>query len=801
MSLSLFSIFRFFKYFSTDFIISTLHPKHFTKRRSQQNFTYFINKDYLFIITVEYLIFVLLFRPTGQFAYAFTKNFLLIYDLDNDIVSSQLGNVTWPDTSFLPHAVDISHDFLIVVLGYVGDSSTKYTPCAYLLNISNSTFNVLDTWLYTPPTNTSWQASLTNWDADVYAPKYDMSVSINNIGNQVLFGIQIINTILIINIDRINRKFGSSLQTLSNGKAIGMGKTVDWIDTNLTLVLVNTYSLSYIWSSSQIFSYNVTLPNTLVVQSIFPNIQQALTSVFGPILLSFVITKNGTVVMLDSDGNYYILLPSPAGSFSDTSSGTYSSSSPCIAGTFTSQSGIFPCSLCPSSTTTAGLIGQFSCVPCENDTFCTLAAAFGNISLSSSILMNINQARAYPVSPQSTRFDNILIENMFKIQSPSTNNCIVVSPLFWTVIVISIGLFTWIVLFIFKRHIKDHPMGKKTFQQIKRFLKKTDLIGEGEMVIGGLFSFGIIVLVIFAYLFSGSYLNRYPIETVTGDAKYACDKTLTNAQFGSGLMALGVPPDEPAVPMFTMLDAQPFTLYIDFINTLFKCTDVSVIQVKDINLPISISSCNNSDSIISFSLLLPSHTVTLQVTLAGINTIGGVRIGLEGPGGDSENATLNSAYTLADLSFAQTLSMSGRLLTQQPSCTLGLTKIINRTYSLEEDGETEFSGLWLPTISGTLDQMFIDASEYNYATSTSTIFSLVISEGSSYVLNVERPITDEDELIFTNLLFTILCLEIFGLGFLIFKLIIIPLIKRVVGYCCHRETSTEKSCTENVDLP
>jgi hypothetical protein len=105
------------------------------------------------------------------------KFFLLysyVYDLDQDIVSNQLGNITWPDTSFLPHAVDVSSDSLFVVLGYVGDSSTNYTPCAYLLNISNSIFNVLDSWSYTPPTSTSWQARLTNWDADSYAPKYDM---------------------------------------------------------------------------------------------------------------------------------------------------------------------------------------------------------------------------------------------------------------------------------------------------------------------------------------------------------------------------------------------------------------------------------------------------------------------------------------------------------------------------------------------------------------------------------------------------------------------------------------------------
>jgi hypothetical protein len=750
------------------------------------------------MITYEFSLFIFLCRPTGKFAYAFTKTFLLVYDLNGDTVSTQLGNATWPDTSFLPYAVDVSRDLLFVVFGYIGDSSSKYTPCAYLLNISNSTFNVLDTWSYTPPTNTSWQASLTNWNADVYAPKYDMSVSINDVGDQVLLGIQITNTIVLLDVDRINQHFGSSLQTLSNGEAIGMGKSVGWLDTNSILVLVNTYSFNYIWSSSQIFAYNITVANSFVVISIFPNIQQTLTATFGPVLLSLVVTQNGTTVMLDSQGNYYILLPSPAGSFSDSSSGTSSSSSLCIAGTFTSEPGIFPCSLCPSGTTTGGLIGQSSCVPCANDTFCPLGAAFGDISMSSSLLTSVNQVRAYPVSPQSVRFDNILIENMFTIHSSLPSRCLLVQPLFWAIIVISFGLFIWFSMFIFKHYVTN-PIGKKTQKQIKRFLKKTDLIGEGEMVIGGLFSFAIVVLLVFAYTFSNSYLNRYPIEQVTGDANLACDTTLTNAQFSTGLMAISIPPNDDAAPIFALLNAQPFTLRIDFINAVFNCTDITVIQVKDINLPMTISSCNDTKSSTSISLLLPSQDISLQIQFGGINTIGGFRISLEGPGVDVENDTLKTAYKLVDLAFAQTLYIAGRLLTQQPSCTLQITKVINRTYSLEADGETQFSGIWSPVLSGSLDQMFVDDSEYKYATSSSNVLSIVISETSYYTLNTQWPITDVDELIFTNLLFTIVCFEIFGLGFLIFKLIIIPLIKRIFNYC-HRRPSTEKSSLNNFIL-
>ncbi|CAF1517388.1 unnamed protein product [Didymodactylos carnosus] len=265
-----------------------------------------------------------------------------------------------------------------------------------------------------------------------------------------------------------------------------MDKAVGWIDTDLILVLVNTYSLNYIWSSSQVFAYNVTIPNSFDVISIFPNIQQTLTATFGPILLSLVITQNGTAVMLDSDGNYYILLPSPAGSFSNS--------------------------------------------------------------------------------------------------SPSTS------------------------------------------------------------------------------------------------------------------LAL------------------------------------ALLEV----------------------IILASRVLTL--------------------------------------------SSAGRLLSQQPSCTLQLTKVINHTYSLEEDGETQFSGVWLPVFTESMDEMFVDENEYKYATSSITVLSIVISETSYYTLNIQWPITDKDELIFNNLLSTIVCLEIFGLGLLIFKLIIIPLLKWVCDYCCRR-FQTKKSSENNLDLP
>jgi hypothetical protein len=119
---------------------------------------------------------------------------------------------------------------------------------------------------------------------------------------------------------------------------------------------------------------------------------------------------------------------------------------------------------------------------------------------------------------------------------------------------------------------------------------------------------------------------------------------------------------------------------------------------------------------------------------------------------------------------------------------------------LHEGGQTQFSAIWLPSFTANLDQMFTDESEYIYSTTSNTVLSIVINETPYYMLNTQKPITDQAELIFTNLLFTIVCLEIFGLGFLLAKLIVIPLLHRLWN-CCWKQMKKEESYKTNLDLP
>ncbi|CAM4808563.1 unnamed protein product [Rotaria magnacalcarata] len=693
--------------------------------------------------------FVLDVEPLGQYAYAFAQSFLLLYNLETNNVSIQL-------------------DLFVVVLGYVGNASTNYTPCAYLLSRSGSNWNVTDTWTYTPPTSTSWQASLTNWDADTYSAKYDMSVCFNDVKSQVLLGIQVTNSFLLLDIDQASKTFVLPFQLLSNGKAIGMGKALGWLNSDIAVILVNTYSLSYVWSASQIFTYNMSVNNSTVIKSILPNSQQTLAPEFGPILISLIVTKMGTAIMLDSTGNVYILLPSPPGSYSDTSTKSVSSFLPCIGGSFSSNYDIQPCSLCLQGFTTFGLTGQSSCMPCTDGAFCPLGSAFGNISSSSPLLTNLNPASAYPLSPKSTRFDNILMENMFVINRSPPKNCVAVSPFFWSSMIIAIGAVIIILMIVLKYAISD-PRGKRTHDKLQRFFKQTDMIGDGELWVGG-------------------------ISAVAFD----CAGTLSNAQFSSGLMSIMVPPNDDELRIFELLDAQIFTLHIDFVNTLYACTDVTLTQIKDKSLPLTLLSCTNDNGSLSLAVLLPSHGITLQFLFVGINTIGGVRISLAGPSAEEENTSLEAQYNLVELTFAQTLSLNGCVLTEQPSLTMQLTKVINRTSPLHENDEKILSAFWLPYISADVNQIFADESEYIYATSSNTIISLSTSETAFYVLNTQKPIVDDAELVFTDFLFTITCIEMFALIFLIFKLLVLPLSKRI-ALCFGCRANLEKSFTTSND--
>ena len=173
-----------------------------------------------------------------------------------------------------------------------------------------------------------------------------------------------------------------------------------------------------------------------------------------------------------------------------------------------------------------------------------------------------------------------------------------------------------------------------------------------------------------AYRFSISYLNQYPAEKV-GPSTFACDETLRNAKFQSNLHARAVPVSDAEQPVFDLLDNQNFTMNVDFLSTAMQCAKVSILAVIESCTSVLVpSSCTNTNGILSLSVPLPQHDITVRLILDDVQLIGGVRMGLSGDGEEGE------IYTLQELNFRQViLSASARTLAQQVAVKLAMTKV------------------------------------------------------------------------------------------------------------------------------
>jgi hypothetical protein len=304
-----------------------------------------------------------------------------------------------------------------------------------------------------------------------------------------------------------------------------------------------------------------------------------------------------------------------------------------------------------------------------------------------------------------------------------------------------------------------------------------------------------------AYAFAISYLNQYPSEKV-GPSTFACDETIRNAKFATNLQALAVPVSDVEQPMFDMLNTQNFTLYLDFINTVSSCRILSVVEVVESSTTsLPLISCSDSNGTLSASVFLPQHDIIIRATLSDIQLVGGVRVGLSGP------SVQNDTYALQELDFRQPFySLSAGTLAQTATISMALTKVssmvkyysnyslsaqvVNETEPLS-DGDSEFEGIWYPTFTYSLNQMFMTAGSYvSSANLTSTTLTIYITETSYYIKNVQSPIAKLPEIIFHTLLFAFLCLEICALAFLITKLLLIPLYHKIAVVCFHRHINS-----------
>jgi hypothetical protein len=206
-----------------------------------------------------------------------------------------------------------------------------------------------------------------------------------------------------------------------------------------------------------------------------------------------------------------------------------------------------------------------ACVPCATGSYCPLASV-SDVNISA--YPSTNQDYPYPNSPSSTNFDDIIITNTFQI-SANHHRCLLVSPIFWTLIVFALTGIVLIVMGV----LYFLPNGRRHFTWLTVIFRRADVIGEGELWMGGLMTFALLVLIVFGFWFGFVYVKQYPIETAE-DANFACDLSLRNAKFASSLQLLALLKTKEETPIFELLDQQNWTLTLDLIQTGFTCDDI-----------------------------------------------------------------------------------------------------------------------------------------------------------------------------------------------------------------------------------
>ncbi|CAF3115372.1 unnamed protein product [Rotaria sp. Silwood2] len=757
--------------------------EQYLSRRQSISCNYFAVNHLEFISSYGHQeFFVMTVEPYGQYAIGLATEFGFIYrPFLNNTMTTKAGTDIWPNNStFNPCAADISETFTIVA-GFVENSArsrVRATPTVYL--IWNTNLTILSTWSYSA-TNNSWQSRLAYSSVNTWSSQYTMSVKINsNDPTRVLIGMPFLNTVFLF----IVGNNGASLTLASsfeNGQSVGYGKSITWLTSSQAAILVTTYSFNYItWYSSKVYLYT-SLNDTIVPSSpsaVIPNAQQPIPSTINSKLIRIVSTP-ASLAILDTSGGVILILAESSGYYpsTDTSNSPVAAAMPvvshstkCIGGTYKPNTGVHPCILCPSGSRNPGTIAGTSCMTCSSNSFCPLGAVY---EINSTLLTSISQAYAYPRLPEMDVFEDILLHNMFSLGL--TGHCLVVSPIFWILILLLIFLVLLLGMASLNWFVEPEKRDR-LLTIIKNIFQRTDLIGEGELWMGGLASIAIVLITVMAYAFAISYLNQYPSEKV-GPSTFACDTTIRNAKFQSSLQALAVPISDEEQPMFNLLNEQNFTFYLDFINTAASCMSLSISEVTDSStISMILLSCSDLNGTLSATVLLPQHDIKITATLNDIQLVGGVRVGLSGP------SSKNDSDTLKELNFRQSFySKSGGTFAQAATIDMVLTKVINETEPLS-GSDSEFEGIWYPTFTYSLNEMFITTDTYVMsANSTSTTLTIDISETSYYIKNVQSPIAKQSEVIFRTLLFSFLCLEICAMIFLICKLLLIPIYRKVAG--------------------
>ncbi|CAF0825007.1 unnamed protein product [Adineta steineri] len=406
----------------------------------------------------------------GTGVYSIADDFVCFYQL-----YPTFELFVWPNTiGISPRGMHIgSNQDYAVVAGYCQSTLTSAVECGFYIRLNTSLsspysiskFDIANVLHY------SWNdPRIIRYMANsrTYTAQSVMSVSICWNTQQVLIGIQSLNTVLSYSLNDTH----NPISTRQNGVGfMGFGKSVAWLDETgeKAVILANTYTYStYEWVSSAVHVYNIQsdgFSDTTQPIFVYPNSQQVLLQMMAESLIRLSSSPSGNLGILDSLSNGVGILVAPPGYYPNTNIDVYATNSiPCNRGTNRTYAGIELCSPYSSSS-----------MNCSEVAFCPYGAV-GEVLYSA--FESIEQIQEYPESPESTVFDDILMQNMFSFNVNSVH-CLLVSPLVWVVLVMVIGLFVALFLTISEALYPQHHSMQ---DNVKKIFRKIDLIGEGEVL-------------------------------------------------------------------------------------------------------------------------------------------------------------------------------------------------------------------------------------------------------------------------------------------------------------------------------
>jgi hypothetical protein len=253
------------------------------------------------------------------------------------------------------------------------------------------------------------------------------------------------------------------------------------------------------------------------------------------------------------------------------------------------------------------------------------------------------------------------------------------------------------------------------------------------------------------------------------------------------MQSLGAAVTGDAQTIFNVLQSQQFILSVTLLNTISNTNTTVTETVGTITKTLQCNFSVPTNGCLIISCNLTSNIATININISSSQAIGGVRISL------SALSIVNQNSQAKELYFANSFTMTNRTMSQEPYFSIELFQVINETKPLSATDVSQYSGLWIPIFTKDDDRNFYILSDFEkYHTQLFTILTIDINQAAYYVYNIEKPIIKTRGVIFKNILFASMCMELFGFAFLIFKLVIVPSVQLIMRLIRPKEKESKE---------